>query len=56
MKAKAIIFDKDGTLFPYSIWRNPIINFLDTEMPLTKLDKEKKEECIKEFLKIIGFQ
>ena len=47
MKAKAIIFDKDGTLFPYSIWRNPIINFLDTEMPLTKLEKEKKEECIK---------
>ena len=46
MKAKAIIFDKDGTLFPYSIWNIPIRKFLSSEMPLSKLDEEEREKCL----------
>ncbi|MGN1190074.1 MAG: HAD family hydrolase [Candidatus Ornithospirochaeta sp.] len=56
MVAKAIIFDKDGTLFPYSIWSKPIRKFLLKEMPLAKLDEKKKEECIDEFSRVIGFE
>ena len=55
MKAKAIIFDKDGTLFPYSIWNIPIRKFLSSEMPLSKLDEEEREKCIDEFSFVIGF-
>ena len=55
MKAKAIIFDKDGTLFPYYVWYNPIRKFLSSEIPLSKLDKENREKCIDEFSFIIGF-
>ena len=56
MTAKAIIFDKDGTLFPYSLWRNPIREFLSKEMPLSKLNDEKREECVDDFSRVIGFE
>lgn len=55
MAAKAIIFDKDGTLFPYSLWYKPTKNFLLKEMPLSKLNDSKKEECIDAFSRVIGF-
>lgn len=54
MKAKAIIFDKDGTLFPYTLWKTPIRRFLSSELPLSKLSPTKKEECIDEFSSVVG--
>lgn len=56
MSAKAIIFDKDGTLFPYSLWREPMRLFLFHKLPLSGMDKRRKEECVEKFLFALGFQ
>ena len=56
MKAKAIIFDKDGTLFPYNLWKNPIRKFFSSELPLSKLSPSKKEACIDEFSSVVGIK
>lgn len=54
MSIKAIIFDKDGTLFPYSLWGRPIENLWKVEMPLEKLDDKKKKECISALSHLVG--
>ena len=56
MKAKAIIFDKDGTLFPYNLWKNPIRKFFSSELPLSKLSPNKREACIDEFSYVVGIK
>ena len=56
MKAKAIIFDKDGTLFPYNLWKNPIRKFFSSELPLSKLSPSKREACIDEFSYVVGIK
>lgn len=52
---KALIFDKDGTLFPYNLWREPIYKLLCENLPLSKLNESKKEECISSFMSLLSF-
>lgn len=52
---KAIIFDKDGTLFNYGeIWGSIIDQSLRKTMPLSKLSEERKKMCLREFQIEIG--
>mgnify|MGYP004648067625 FL=1 len=52
---KALIFDKDGTLFPYNLWREPLYKLLCENLPLSKLNESKKEECISSFMSLLSF-
>lgn len=52
---KALIFDKDGTLFPYKLWRQPIYRLLCENLPLSKLNKRRKEECLNSFMSLLSF-
>lgn len=55
IKIKAILFDKDGTLFNYGeIWGSIIAQSLSTSMPLKKLSPEKRKQCLREFQIVIG--
>ena len=52
---KAIIFDKDGTLFNYGeVWGSIISKSLESELPLEKLSAEEKKRCLREFQIVIG--
>lgn len=52
---KAIIFDKDGTLFNYGkVWGTVISASLKAKVPVEGLSKEKAEACILELEKITG--
>ena len=52
---KALIFDKDGTLFPYNLWREPLYKLLCENLLLSKLNESKKEECISSFMSLLSF-
>lgn len=52
---KALIFDKDGTLFPYNLWREPLYKLLCENLPLSKLKEDKKKECISSFMSLLSF-
>lgn len=54
METKAIILDKDGTLFPYTLWTVPVRAFLTSALPLSCLEKERREKCISRFSEILG--
>lgn len=56
MTPKAIIFDKDGTLFPYTVWNTPIRSFLSKELFMERLKGEEKEKCIDDFARLLGFE
>ncbi len=52
---KAILFDKDGTLFNYGeVWGSIIAQSLENALPLKKLSAEKRERCLREFQIVIG--
>lgn len=54
-KIKAILFDKDGTLFHYgSVWGSVIADSLKHKVPTGNLSEEKSEECLLELEKIVG--
>ncbi len=53
---KALILDKDGTLFPYALWINPIKKALEENLPLKRFNKEKKEEIIEAFLSVLSIE
>lgn len=52
---RAIIFDKDGTLFNYGeVWGSIIAQSLQQALPIQKLSSEKKKLCLREFQIVIG--
>ncbi len=52
---KAILFDKDGTLFNYGeVWGSIIAQSLEKSLPLSKLSPEKRKICLREFQIVIG--
>lgn len=54
-KIKAIIFDKDGTLFNYGdVWGSIIAASLKKSLPMKHLSPEKKKRCLREFQIVIG--
>lgn len=53
---KALILDKDGTLFPYSIWINPIKRCLIENLPLKRFCDERKSKIVTSFLKVLSIE
>lgn len=53
---KALILDKDGTLFPYSIWIGPITRCLGENLPLKRFSDDKKNEIVSSFLKVLSIE
>lgn len=53
---KALILDKDGTLFPYSLWIEPIKRCLEENLPLSRFGEEKKERIVKDFLSVLSIK
>lgn len=53
---KALILDKDGTLFPYSLWVEPITRCLEENLPLGRFKKDKKDRIIREFLGVLSIE
>lgn len=53
---KALVLDKDGTLFPYSLWINPIRNVLGKNLPLKRFDDEKREMIVNDFLSVLSIR
>lgn len=51
---KALILDKDGTIFPYSLWINPIKKCLLENLPLKRFDNTKKDEIVTSFLRVLS--
>ncbi len=51
---KALILDKDGTIFPYSLWINPIKKCLLENLPLKRFDNARKDEIVSSFLKVLA--
>ena len=54
METKAIILDKDGTLFPYSLWGVTVRKFFRSEMPVGALGESEKKRAEEEFSVILG--
>ncbi len=53
---KALILDKDGTIFPYSLWINPIKKCLLDNLPLKRFDNARKDEIVSSFLKVLSIE
>lgn len=53
---KALILDKDGTLFPYSLWINPIRRALEENLPLKRFDEKKKKIIVDDFLSVLSIK
>lgn len=53
---KALILDKDGTIFPYSLWINPIKKCLLENLPLKRFDNARKDEIVSSFLKVLSIE
>ena len=53
---KALILDKDGTIFPYSIWINPIKKCLLKNLPLDRFDSKRKNEIVTSFLRVLDIE
>lgn len=54
-RIKAIIFDKDGTLFHYGhVWGSVIAASLEKELPTDNLSDQKREDCLIELERIVG--
>lgn len=53
---KALILDKDGTIFPYSLWINPIKKCLIENLPLKRFSNDKKDEIVTSFLRVLSIE
>ncbi len=53
---KALILDKDGTIFPYSLWIEPIRKCLTESLPLKRFKEEKKERIVNSFLSVLSIE
>ena len=51
-RIKALIFDKDGTLFPYSLWINPMRRTLTENLPVAK--RRNRDEIVSAFLSVLS--
>lgn len=51
---RALILDKDGTLFPYSIWAGPIRRCLEDNLPTGK--RRNREEITDAFLSVLSIE
>ena len=51
---RALILDKDGTLFPYSVWAGPIRRCLEDNLPIGK--RRNREEIVDAFLSVLSIE
>ena len=51
---RALILDKDGTLFPYSVWAGPIRRCLEDNLPIKK--RRNREEIVDAFLSVLSIE
>lgn len=52
---KAILFDKDGTLFNYGdVWGSIIAQSLKSSLPLKNFSPDKQKACLRDFQVVIG--
>lgn len=51
---KALILDKDGTIFPYTLWIEPIRECLKESLPLKRFNEEKKAQIVSSFLSVLS--
>ncbi len=49
---KALILDKDGTLFPYSLWVSPMRRALSENLPVEK--RRNRDEIVTSFLSVLS--
>ena len=49
---KALILDKDGTVFPYSLWINPMRRALTENLPVAK--RRNRDEIVSAFLSVLS--
>ncbi len=49
---KALILDKDGTVFPYSLWINPMRRALTENLPAAK--RRNRDEIVSAFLSVLS--
>ena len=53
---QALILDKDGTLFPYSLLIHPIKRVLEENLPLGRFDEEKRKRIVNDFLSVLSIK
>lgn len=53
---KALILDKDGTLFPYSLWINPIRRVFEENLPMKRYNEEKRKKIVDDFLSVLSIR
>ena len=51
---RALILDKDGTLFPYSLWINPIRRCLEDNLPIRR--RRNRKEIVDAFLSVLSIE
>lgn len=49
---KALILDKDGTLFPYSLWASPMRKALEENLPVK--GRKNRDEIVSSFLSVLS--
>ncbi len=49
---RAVIFDKDGTLFPYSLWAGPLRRCLEENLPVR--NRRNRDEIVSAFLSVLS--